>query len=232
MSEERSHLVDATDELIYQPEFDLENYQKFIICNYCVLLGFSCGMIAPFCWTPCVAETIAEQSNTHLTKNSVHISTAQNDFCFHVARDTQEVPLEQISDVEISRPCLTSCFGLSATRIQHPGNISVGPRGRVYERGVMHFIKNPEEYRIKILEQKNRMKQQQYKSGPMRKGDGGPSGMMMTEDYTKLRPFEKMERLKQYLDLRILTQEEYEEKTDAVRESHDFQLQKEEMGLC
>eukprot|EP00008_Paramoeba_atlantica_P009228 CAMPEP_0201485486 /NCGR_PEP_ID=MMETSP0151_2-20130828/9583_1 /ASSEMBLY_ACC=CAM_ASM_000257 /TAXON_ID=200890 /ORGANISM="Paramoeba atlantica, Strain 621/1 / CCAP 1560/9" /LENGTH=54 /DNA_ID=CAMNT_0047869631 /DNA_START=705 /DNA_END=869 /DNA_ORIENTATION=- len=54
----------------------------------------------------------------------------------------------------------------------------------------------------------------------------------MTEDYTKLRPFEKMERLKQYLDLRILTQEEYEEKTDAVRESHDFQLQKEEMGLC
>ena len=74
---------------------------------------------------------IVENSGTYLTKDNIHIATAQNDFCWHVATDTQNVPLEQISDVEISRPCFTSCFGLSAIRVQHPGNISVGPKGRV-----------------------------------------------------------------------------------------------------
>eukprot|EP00008_Paramoeba_atlantica_P003909 CAMPEP_0201490668 /NCGR_PEP_ID=MMETSP0151_2-20130828/26947_1 /ASSEMBLY_ACC=CAM_ASM_000257 /TAXON_ID=200890 /ORGANISM="Paramoeba atlantica, Strain 621/1 / CCAP 1560/9" /LENGTH=228 /DNA_ID=CAMNT_0047876707 /DNA_START=46 /DNA_END=732 /DNA_ORIENTATION=- len=223
---ERSHLMGKlpTEQIVFEPEYDPENYKKMITCGYCILLGMSCCMIAPCFCTPCVAGTIVENSGTYLTKDNIHIATAQNDFCWHVATDTQNVPLEQISDVEISRPCFTSCFGLSAIRVQHPGNISVGPKGRAVERGVMYFVKDPEEYRMRILEQKNRMKQQQYGGG-----GGGPGGMSMNEDFSTLRPFQQIEKLKQLLELGILSQTEYDEKASAIRNSPAFELQKKEM---
>ena len=55
---------------------------------------------------------IVENTGTYLMKDSVHIATAQNDCCCHVATETHNISLEQISDVEISQPCFPSCFGL------------------------------------------------------------------------------------------------------------------------
>ena len=88
----------------------------------------------------------------------------------------------------------------------------------------MYFVKDPEEYRMRILEQKNRMKQQQYGGG-----GGGPGGMSMNEDFSTLRPFQQIEKLKQLLELGILSQTEYDEKASAIRNSPAFELQKKEM---
>jgi hypothetical protein len=198
------------EEVLYHPQKS-RNYLCYLRCvGTCQAAGSLC-----FCPACLLANEIFEQSDTFLSQDGVHVNTVENDCCCHLASRQITIPFDKITDVQLNSNCCFDLFGVHLLEIQ--------TAGAPIAEGRILFVDDVETYREKILE----MKRNPGSGGVSAFSGGGPKGMLMKEENVQsMSPIQKIRTLKEFADLGILTQQEYETLSQKVMMSDEFQEQK------
>lgn len=124
-------------------------YQCYMACAWNLILtvsGMPCAVAifcpGALCWH--VQADITRKSYLSLDAEKVEFSQPKVDFCFHIAEQKRTIPLDIMTDVEVTQSCVENCAGIKSVQVR-------AISGTGSESSAPQFLRNPDAWREALL---------------------------------------------------------------------------------